>query len=169
MSVQPKTYFEPYEMNKPLEKAADPMLNAIIEYHFHPNCWETSIHLDTICATDLRIFVDYFPYQLDFAKRIRNAEYLLNYGHQFTMRPAELNKILAGYGDYMIYGFINAGLSEIVRYTIINLDKFRNEYDPIKHRRFGNKNGMGGIAFNLWQFRKSSVTYNMNNDIVRFD
>src|SRR3990167_9164949 len=44
--------------------------------------------------------------------RVRRAIYLARYGHEFTIRQdrpsgaqSELEKIVAGWGDYLLYGF----------------------------------------------------------------
>lgn len=60
-------------------------------------------------ATDLIVIT---RRDVRFACRVRRHIHLEPYGHQFTIRASrptgaktELEKILAGWGDYLIYGF----------------------------------------------------------------
>jgi hypothetical protein len=64
--------------------------------------------------------------------RVRRHEHIDRYGHQFTIRtsrpsgmPTELEKILDGWGDYLIYGFADADETALVRWLLGDLDVFR--------------------------------------------
>jgi hypothetical protein len=91
-----------------------------------------SFYLDTKCATDFTITTD----QPHIAFRVRDSKYQQSYGNQFTLRcqvasgkETELDKILNGYGTWMLYCF---GTEEpypcFTSWTLIDLDSFRYHY-----------------------------------------
>jgi len=66
------------------------------------------------------------------AVRARCASYRASFGTEFTIRSAgingaksELSKVIAGFGDFMWYGFIDFNSGEIVQWTLIDLEEFR--------------------------------------------
>jgi hypothetical protein len=67
--------------------------------------------------------------------RIRSFYYLSRYGPEFTIRsarpngtPTELQKILAGWGDYFFYGFLNKTGKTLERWFLGDLSVFRRWY-----------------------------------------
>jgi len=69
-----------------------------------------------------------------FACRIRRHSYYHNwrYRQEVTLRAArnsgtttELAKVLSGWGDYMIYGFVNKKEDGLAQAVMIDLEKFR--------------------------------------------
>lgn len=66
------------------------------------------------------------------ACRVRRHKYLARYGDEFTIRcdrpngcETELDKLLAGWGDYLLYGFANAAETTLSRWHWVNLTTFR--------------------------------------------
>jgi len=91
-----------------------------------------SIEADLKEGTDFLVF-QVSPFRI--AVRLRRYKYFLNpkYQHQFTVRwkrpsgvKTEIDKINDGLVDYMLYGFVNASETKIVKYFIADLSVFRN-------------------------------------------
>ncbi len=66
------------------------------------------------------------------AVRVRGAEDLARYGHEFTLRSSrpsgtktELEKIAEGWGDWFFYGFGDTSTGKLLRYLVIDLAAFR--------------------------------------------
>lgn len=86
--------------------------------------------------------------------------YLKDYGYQFTIRcktehnhMTELDKIMNGYGDYILYCFVDTK-GKILKWTLGNLAAFRiyrKEYPNsgfyMDNKRY--KDGTAGLAFNI--------------------
>lgn len=68
------------------------------------------------------------------ACRIRKYSYWLQYQNEFTIREGrpsgfktELTKIIEGWGDYLFYGFADAGESSLFFWRLLDLKVFRIE------------------------------------------
>lgn len=66
------------------------------------------------------------------ACRIRDVKYLSQYGDEFTIRSrrpngteTELAKILAGWGDYIFYGFASPDYQRLIAWFLGDLNIFR--------------------------------------------
>lgn len=87
---------------------------------------------------DMRENSDLVVLKLDSVRvacRVRKYRYWKQYGHEFTIRTSrpsgvktELEKLLEGFGDFILYGFANANASENVLHAwgIGDLEVFRN-------------------------------------------
>lgn len=87
-------------------------------------------------AEDMQRNTDLIVLKLDavrIACRVRRAKYAISYGDEFTIRQrrstgvSELSKLLAGWGDYMIYGFAPPGDEgpRMARWLLADLSVFR--------------------------------------------
>jgi hypothetical protein len=94
------------------------------------------------------------------AVRIRESAYIAKYGNEFTIRASrpsgaqtELAKVLAGWGDYLFYGFANPRYDDLLGYTLGNLAMFRAWYHFYKHEpgiyKCNYDNSSAFRAFNL--------------------
>lgn len=92
------------------------------------------------------------------ACRLRRHNYLGNYADEFTIRASrgtgadtELRKIIAGWGDYIFYGFASADESSLAAWILADLKVFRVWYNQQLYagRRPGQKatNGDGSSTF----------------------
>ena len=81
------------------------------------------------------------------ACRVRKPEYWLNrnYRNEFTIRSArraastELSKVIAGWGDFMLYGFSDEKERSLCQWTLLDLNRFRlwvNTYMVVHQGRF---------------------------------
>ena len=84
-------------------------------------------------VTDLTLTVD--NRRPDIAFRIREYEAWLRYPNEFTLRlyrengqPTEWEKVRAGYGDYLFYGFATPDQQRIHSATLIDLNKLREAW-----------------------------------------
>ena len=66
------------------------------------------------------------------ACRVRRFRYLAEYPHEFTIRSGrpngvetELAKLLAGYGDYLVYAFAAHDEGSLAAWRVIDLRRFR--------------------------------------------
>lgn len=101
---------------------------------------------DSFRATDL-----FTAEGVTIAVRIRKDEYIDKFKDEFTVRvgrprtgedQGELKKIKRGFGDYMLYGFIEQ--KKIVHWTLIDLSKFREYLDSDDYEmptKISNKDG----------------------------
>jgi len=114
-----------------------PEIKAILGQQF---IGEPPIEEDQLHNTDL---ITLYMRPLRFACRIRRHVYLPNYAHQFTMRSSrfsgnktELQKVLEGWGDYLVYGFADQTEQHIFALMIGDLSVFRHWYyaETCKHR-----------------------------------
>lgn len=90
------------------------------------------------------------------ACRVRRFKYYLDYPRDFTIRAArdtgartELDKILAGWGDQLIYAFANKEETRIQDWRVIDLDLFRREFPQLRPARRANPDGTEFLAFNV--------------------
>lgn len=87
---------------------------------------ESSEFRDKNEATDLIVIT---ARSLDIACRVRQRKYLDDYRFEFTIRQnTEMNKIIAGFGHWMFYGFVaddNEPDLGFCGWHIIDLDKLR--------------------------------------------
>lgn len=90
--------------------------------------------------------------------RLRGYEYLRSYGDEFTIRSrrrsgveTELDKIVAGWGDYMFYGFADLGWDHLAAWTLCDLGAFREWYgeQPPRLERW---NADGGSSFMVFRW-----------------
>ena len=102
----------------------------------------TTYYHDAKEATDL-IMLN--ARDLRIACRVRRAGYADRYPYDFTIRasndagyPTELQKIIKGFGDWMIYAHEGAAGS-LARWFIIDLDIFRAELIEDGYRRIANE------------------------------
>ena len=72
------------------------------------------------------------PGDVRFACRIRKHGYLANYADEFTLRcsrpsgrDTEIDKLLAGWGDYLFYGFADEAEQALAAWFIGDLNVFR--------------------------------------------
>jgi len=82
-------------------------------------------------ATDFLV-LDLNPIKV--ACRLRTYRYYEGFKDEFTIRSSlptgndtELQKIRKGFCDYMFYGFVDPEEKKIIKYTIIDLDVFRDQ------------------------------------------
>jgi hypothetical protein len=118
-------------------------------------------HLDMKQATDL-VFISPtgFP-NLHIAVRLRKHTYFERFRNEFTVRcqtrtncETELSKIMQGRGDLMFYAFLNEQETDFLKYTIGDLQVFREWYRD--RQAFGglpasttNKDGTGFLPVKI--------------------
>ncbi|MGH9381088.1 MAG: hypothetical protein ACRD2Z_10815, partial [Thermoanaerobaculia bacterium] len=75
------------------------------------------------------------------ACRIRSSAYLRRYGGEFTLRSSrpngvetELSKILAGWGDYLLYGFAAEAGPSLAAWLLGDLHEFRRWHNRALYR-----------------------------------
>ena len=101
--------------------------------------------------TDL-IVLDMKPLRI--AVRVRRFKYADQYQDEFTIRtnrpsgqPTELAKILAGWGDYLFYGFSDEHGDRLAGWVLADLSVFRQWYVPNKAvGGFNNRDGSSSFA-----------------------
>ena len=78
------------------------------------------------------------------ACRVRRYEYLERYGEEFTVRSrrdsgaqTELSKIIAGWGDYLVYAFADADERALVCWHVVNLNGFRLWFNRYMAHNYG--------------------------------
>lgn len=94
---------------------------------------EDRLHATDLISSPIRI-----------ACRVRRHKYWKPYSNEFTLRCklptgnlTEIDKIMAGWGDYYFYGFSNAddNGSGFSSWVILDLDIFRSEYQKWEKRQ----------------------------------
>ncbi len=93
---------------------------------------EPPIEEDQSRNTDLIVLkMDY----VRIACRIRRFQYLEKFGNQFTIRcglksnsQTELDKVVAGWGDLIFYGFCDESETKLAKWFIGDLNVFRSWY-----------------------------------------
>jgi len=72
--------------------------------------------------------------KVNVACRFRRNTYITKYPNDFTVRlilsskgKTEYEKFMDGYGDSMFYGFLNRDEDKIIKYSILDLDIFRDQ------------------------------------------
>lgn len=82
------------------------------------------------------------------ACRVRAPEYMDKYGNEFTIRAGrpsgaktELQKIIEGWGDYILYGFHDEGGDELAAWVLGDLRAFRLWFQQETVRRAGKPPG----------------------------
>lgn len=90
------------------------------------------------------------------ACRVRRHKYYLSNPFDFTIRSSldsgsetELSKILAGWGDYLIYAFSNVAETNLEAWRIIDLACFRHLYPQLKKQTISNGDGTHFAAFDV--------------------
>lgn len=116
-------------------------------------------------ATDFLVMT---LYPIKVACRLRTYNYYLNpkYREQFTIRcwlasgnKTELQKIREGYCEYMFYGFVDQEEKNIIKYTIIDLNVFRDQEGGMVFEHCNNpgEDDSDFIACGLGQFSKELI------------
>jgi len=89
---------------------------------------------DTLRNTDLITLC--LAGEVRIACRVRKYQYLERYGDEFTMRcsrpsgvATEIDKLLAGWGDYFFYGFSDRQEQKLAAWFLGRLDVFRHWVD----------------------------------------
>jgi len=89
---------------------------------------------DALHNTDLITLA--LPSDMRIACRVRRYEYLAKYADEFTLRcsvpsgrDTEIDKLLAGWGDYLFYGFADREESGLAAWLIGDLHVFRRWVD----------------------------------------
>jgi hypothetical protein len=98
------------------------------------------------------------------ACRVRKFSYLDKYGDQFTIRagrpngtPTELHKVVAGWGDYILYAFANQNESALAAWVLGDLKVFRLYFNTCLARNrgavpgFANNNRDGSSSFRAFR------------------
>ena len=118
---------------------------------------ESSFKQDTEQGFDLIT-----PNSIKIACRVRDYDRYKNYTQEFTIRSrslhgkkTEIHKILAGFGDWMFYGFAHG--NEVIRWSIIDLDVFRDNYECVDHIEKRNHDGTRFYAFKIGTFPEEII------------
>jgi len=107
-----------------------------------------------------------------YAVRIRKNRYS-KWADQFTIRsglrsdiPTEFDKIIDGFGDYMFYGIANSERDDLVCYSIIDLDVFRNHLgDSTVHAQvMENQDETKFLFFSYDQFPEELIVRSHHED-----
>ena len=100
------------------------------------------------------------------ACRVRRFRYLAEYPFDFTVRSdrpngvdTELAKILAGYGDYLVYAFASQDEQSLIAWRILDLRQFRLWFhrQTLQHKTMPGmalKNEDGSSAFRAFDVRR---------------
>lgn len=122
-------------------------------------------------AADLIICGDTKEENVYVAVRIRKSKFAHLYPYDFTIRyeytagyKTEYEKIMEGYGDIMVYGFIED--NRINRWLLIDLEQFRKEAekDYIIKEHKQNKDGRNSfLAFDIRSFKGKIILSNSVN------
>lgn len=114
---------------------------------------------DTKENTDLMVFKQR---NCTYAARVRHHQYHDKFKDEFTIRcsvssggQTELDKVLKGFGDYMFYGIANENRDGFLRYSIIDLEVFRRQYNLLKGRG-PIYNFQDNTAFKAFDYREFS-------------
>jgi len=114
---------------------------------------QRDIVADIFEGTDFAIF-KVTPFRV--AARLRRYECYEKWPTQFTIRwsrpsgvKTEIGKIREGLVDYLLYGFMNWTESEIVHWTVADLNIFRIQ-DPMPLEIKENRNGDSTLAAFDW-------------------
>jgi len=124
-------------------------------------------------AEDLQRNTDLIVFRVEtlrVACRVRRFKYLVEYPFDFTVRSGrpngadtELAKILAGYGDYLVYAFASEDEQRLAAWRTIDLCQFRLWFHRQTLQAKGMvpgiafKNGDGSSAFDAFDVRKMPV------------
>jgi len=105
------------------------------------------------------------------AVRTRKAGYAANYPDEFTVRAhytaghkTEYAKIMEGYGDIMLYGFVIEGI--IQRWILLDLEVFREEAENDYIVREHKHNRDGKNSFYAYNINSFNCTNNKKPDIL---
>jgi hypothetical protein len=113
-------------------------------------------------ATDFLVMT---LYPIKVACRLRTYDYYNNPDHpeykdEFTIRcnsawglKTEIDKIREGFCEYMFYGFVDQEEKNIIKYTIIDLNIFRDQEGGMIVKKFTNKdkNPTRFLVYNYYQ------------------
>ena len=124
---------------------------------------ESSFEVDTQQAADLVVMN---ARDKTIACRVRRAGYADRYGNEFTIRAkrdtgakTELEKIIDGFGDWMLYGHANQDGKSLSRWMVISLPALRaaiirKQAQPIKK---SNGDGTHFVSFDIRQLPGSCL------------
>lgn len=120
-----------------------------------------SEHLDQKEATDLLLTCPTRFSSAHYAVRVRRHHYLAEFGYQFTIRSrsanggqTELEKIMEGKGDLMLFAFAGPKSIGFSKYTIIDLNVFRKWADGKTHQFKQIPNAKDGTKFCAFDLRE---------------
>jgi hypothetical protein len=98
------------------------------------------------------------------ACRVRRYKYLEKYSGEFTVRSkrasgaqTELTKIIAGWGDYLLYAFTDAEEKGLILWHIVDLNSFRLWFNRYMAHNYGippgeeQPNGDGSSSFRAFR------------------
>ena len=129
---------------------------------------------DTTKNTDLIVLVT--DTQKRIACRVRRYAYFERYPNDVTIRSAnnghktEFEKIMEGWGDYLIYAFANQAEDSLEAYRIINLNAFRSNHAKIALQKRVNGDGTEFVTFNINQLPRgvlvTSGGFKRNNGLA---
>ena len=162
-----------WETNKKWSDKFLPNIKPILGTHFIA---EPPIEEDQDHNTDLMVLkMD----SIRFGCRIRRYKYYNNemYRNQFTIRSnlpsggkTELNKIIAGWGDYFFYGFANEKEDDLIGWIIGDLKIFRIWFNRclwtkkyLWFKKNNTDNSSDFFAFNIADLPANFI-YAKNND-----
>jgi len=129
-----------------------------------PHTIEADESIDIREATDLIVWD-----KLYVAFRMRKNKYFIQYPNDFTLRSqigtrsvTEFEKIMYGHGDMLLYGFSDRKAKEIIKWTLIDLDVFRDAYihrdtTKVKSHDINNHDGTWFKAFEIGSFPSNLV------------
>jgi len=158
-----------YKNDRSLEDKFSKTIKAILGNQFITK----DIEMDLKRGTDFLIF-NVNPFKI--GVRLRRYQYYKNvkYRNQFTIRwsrpsgvKTEIHKIMDGYVDYILYGFINECEEKIIKYFIGDLEVFRNtEAKPVSILP-NHPHDSDLAVFNVFQFPVSFIlkSYEYSNNI----
>jgi hypothetical protein len=118
---------------------------------------EASVEEDRERNTDLVVLL-VKPARI--ACRVRTPGYFPKYAGEFTIRSArqaaqtELAKVMAGWGDFMLYGFADESRQALCRWTLLDLNVFRlwvNTYMVLRPGRFPGEEHMNGDKSSIFR------------------
>ena len=128
---------------------------------------EASVEDDQLRNTDLIVLS---LKALRIGCRIRKHNYYLKYPNDFTIRyslpsrtPTEFDKIMAGWGDYLFYGFSDVKEKNLILWRLIKLERFRAyvawfaRENGGKHPGCSKPNGDGSSTFRAFNIRDRYV------------
>lgn len=110
-------------------------------------------------VADLIVMLPYGSISIEkaVAFRVRNFEYYDRYKEQFTLREAELKKILSGKGDYYLYGFCDKEKRKLIHWTLFDLDIFRKRYNEFVGSPMYDIDGTKFFVFWFWKFKEEMI------------
>ena len=154
-----------YDFDIQLELKFDRMIKAILGNVFIGK----DAQMDRQQATDFLIY-SVKPFKV--AVRLRRYNYFLKYSDEFTIRysrpsgvDTEIHKIQKGLVNYVLYGFVNAEETKIIRWFIGDLNVFRNA-NPLPVIKSNNPPDSSFAIYKLNQFPKNFIVKTWQRNIA---